>query len=476
VTLGRLRARAIGALVFLAACAPKVHYQAPVVEVSAEFKENPNWKAIQPQDAALRGTWWEIFGSAELNALEEQIDVSNQTLKVAAARFAEARAAVRGARSAYFPQVTASSSLTGTNPTNTARGAGTGYTDFLVGVDASYEIDAWGRIRETVNASRAAAQATAADLEFVRLSLHAELATDYFTLRGLDREQRLLEQAVAGYQRALELTQNRFRGGLVSQADVDQAETQLESTRAQVIDVQVDRASFEHAIAVLVGQAPSGFSLAAAPLDSTPPEIPYGVPSNILERRPDIAGAERRVAQAAAEVGVATAAFYPLLRLTAAAGFETTSFGNWLSVASNFWSIAPSAIVTIFDGGRRRAVSDQAKAAFTESEAAYRASVLSAFREVEDQLSALRLLAQEAEVQARASAAAERSLTQANNRYQGGVVTYLEVITAQTAALANERAEVSILTRRMSSSVLLLKALGGGWNVAALPVITSGTK
>jgi NodT family efflux transporter outer membrane factor (OMF) lipoprotein len=470
---GRLGA---AALLALAACAPKVHYQAPAVDVPATFKENANWKPPQPQDEAVRGKWWEMFGSAELNALEEQVDVSNQSLKVAAARFAQARAAVRGARSALFPQVTASSAVTRVNPSDNARGTGDAYGDFIAGVDASYEIDAWGRIRQTVNASRAAAQASAADLEFVRLSLHAELATDYFLLHGLDREQRLLEQAVAAYERALELTQNRFRGGLVSQVDVDLAETQLEATRADVIDVQVDRAAFEHAIAVLVGQPPSGFAVPIAPLDSTPPGIPAGVPSNILERRPDIASAERRVAQAGAEVGVATAAFYPILTLSGAIGFESTSFGSWLAAASNFWSIAPSALVTIFDGGRRHAVSDEARAAYAESEASYRGSVLDAFREVEDQLSALRLLEQEADVQARATAAAERSLMQATNRYRGGVVTYLEVITAQAIALSNERAQVSILTRRMSASVLLLKALGGGWNVASLPQITNGTK
>jgi NodT family efflux transporter outer membrane factor (OMF) lipoprotein len=446
------------------------------VDVPATFMVNANWKPPQPQDEAVRGKWWEMFGSAELNALEEQVDVSNQSLKVAAARFAQSRAAVRAARSALFPQVTASSAISRVNPSNNVRGTGDAYGDFIAGVDASYEIDAWGRIRQTVNASRAAAQASAADLEFVRLSLHAELATDYFLLHGLDREQRLLEQAVTAYERALELTQNRFRGGLVSEADVDLAETQLEATRADLIDVQVDRAAFEHAIAVLVGQPPSGFVVPIAPLDSTPPGIPAGVPSNILERRPDIAAAERRVAQASAEVGVATAAFYPILTLSGVVGFESTSFGSWLAAASNFWSIAPSALVTIFDGGRRHAVSDEARAAYAESEASYRGSVLDAFREVEDQLSTLRLLEQEADVQARASAAAERSLMQATNRYRGGVVTYLEVITAQAIALSNQRAQVSILTRRMSASVLLLKALGGGWNVASLPQITNGTK
>jgi len=462
----------IVALLAASGCAAKtVYHQPPAVAAPPEFLESANWKPSQPLDGSLRGNWWEMFGDSGLNALEVRVDVSNETLKMAAARFDEARAAIRGARADLFPQVTVSPSISrvdpsGQRPTSPSSAP---YGDFVLPIDATWEPDVWGRVRSNINASRAAAQATAADLENIRLSLHAELAIDYFTLQGLDREQRLLEQAVFGYERALEFATNRFRGGIVSAADVDQAETQLETTRAQVVDVQVDRAQFQHAIAVLVGQSPSSFVLPAAALEATPPDVPVGVPSDLLERRPDIAAAERRMAQAGANVGVTQAAFYPLLTLGASAGFEASSFGNWLAAASNFWSVAPAAIVTVFDGGRRRAASDEAKAAFVETEAAYRSSVLDAFREVEDQLSTLRLLEQEAEIQARASAAAERSLTQANNRYQGGVVTYLEVVTAQTRTLENERAEVSILSRRMAASVQLLKALGGGWTVASLP-------
>jgi NodT family efflux transporter outer membrane factor (OMF) lipoprotein len=463
----------------VSACAGRTIYTAPpVVPAPAEFRENANWKPSQPQDAVARGEWWETFGRPDLNALETQIDVSNETLKIAAARFAEARAAVRGARSQLYPQVTASPSISRANPSGNRPTtiASAGYGDFIVPFDATYEADVWGRVRSSVNASSAAAQATAADLEAVRLSLHAELAVDYFTLRAVDREARLLAQAVAGDERAFELTSNRFRGGIVSQADVDQAETQLESTRAQMVDVQVDRALFEHAIAVLVGVTPSSFTIAPEPLDQEPPAIPVGLPSELLERRPDIAAAERRMAEAGAEVGVTQAAFYPVLTLSGSVGFEAASFGRWLAGASNFWSVAPALLVNVFDAGRRKADFEQAKAAYTEVEASYRLSVLGAFREVEDQLATLRLLEDEASIQARATAAAERSLAQANNRYQGGVVTYLEVITAQSRALENERADVSILSRRMAASVQLLKALGGGWNVSQLPADVSGTK
>lgn len=478
MTLAR-RALAVTAAFTLSACGARTIYEAPpVVPAPAEFRENANWKTSEPGDAAARGEWWEMFGSDELNALEAQIDVSNDTLKIAVARFDQARASVRGARSGLYPHVTAGPTIARVNPSGNrpTTSASDAYTDLVIPVDVTYEADVWGRVQSSVSASRAAAQASAADLEAVRLSLHAELAVDYFSLHALDREVRLLSEAVAGDERALELTRNRFRGGIVSQADVDQAETQLESTRAQMVDVQVNRALFEHAIATLVGETPSSFTMTAQPLDLEPPAIPAGVPSQLLERRPDIAAAERGMARAGAEVGVTQAAFYPVLTLNGSAGFEAASFGRWLAGASNFWSVAPALLVNVFDAGRRHADYEQAKAAYTEAEATYRLSVLGAFREVEDQLATLRLLEEEAAIQARATAAAERSLTQANNRYQGGVVTYLEVITAQSRALENARADVSILSRRMAASVLLLKALGGGWNVSQLPTDVIGTR
>ena len=452
------------------ACAPHARYVAPAAETAPAFKENANWKPAQPADALVRGRWWEVFGDPALNALEERIAVSNETLKAAEAQFQAARAAVRGARSALFPQVAAAPTVaraqqSGNLATSSLHAA---YSDFLLPADVSYEADVWGRVRSAINLSRSAAQATAADLEAAALGLHAELAVDYFTLRGLDREKALLDTTVAAYARALELTENRFRGGIASQADVAQAETQLETTRSQAVDIGVARASLEHAIATLVGRPASAFSMSASPLTASPPDVPAGVPSDLLERRPDIAAAERRVAVADAQIGVTTAAFYPILTLSGAAGFEASAFGSWLATASNFWSVAPAALVTVFDAGRRRSASDQARALYAESASVYRETVLAAFQEVEDELATLRILDEEATMQGRAVAAAERSLDLATNRYRGGVVSYLEVITAQSAALANQRAAVDVLIRRMDATVLLIKALGGGWDSALL--------
>ena len=452
------------------ACAPTAKYVAPTADVAPAFRENADWKTAQPGDEALRGAWWELFGDPDLNALEQQIDVSNQTLKAAAAQFAQARAIVRGTRAGLFPQVNATPSVSraegsGNRPSTTLHQAA---SDFILPVDASYEADVWGRIHGAVDASRAGAQASAADLETARLSLHAELAVDYFTLRGIDRDRQLLDAAVASFEKTLELTQNRFQGGIASQADVAQAETVLETTRAQAVDVGVGRAALEHAIAVLIGRPASMLSIAVAPLTAAPPSVPAGVPSELLERRPDIAAAERRVAAANAQLGVATAAFYPRLILSGAAGFESSPLGSLLTGTSGFWTIGSALLVNVFDGGRRKSVSDQARAAQDQAIAIYRQSVLLAFREVEDQLAALRLLEQEAAIQLRAVDAAQRSLAQATNRYRGGLASYLEVTSAQNAALANERTAVGIVTRRMSASVLLMKGLGGGWQVATL--------
>jgi NodT family efflux transporter outer membrane factor (OMF) lipoprotein len=455
-----LKGCAAGLLVLAAACAPKTKYVVPSAEIAPAFRENANWKPAAPRDANPRGEWWTLFGDPALDALEARVDVSNQTLKAVGAQFAQARALVRGARANLRPQVAAAPSLASVRQSGTRAFSSfhDPYGDYILPADVSYEADVWGRLHGIVETSRTSAQATAADLETARLSLHAELALDYFTLRGLDREQDILNSAVRAYEQALELTNNRFRGGLSSQADVAQAETQLETTRA-----------------VLVGQPASTFTLAPSPLAGGPPEVPIGVPSDLLERRSDIAGAERRVAAATAQVGVTASAFYPIVTLSGALGFESSSFGNWLAGASNFWSAAPAALINVFDAGRRQAANDQAQAAFDEASASYRESLLSAFREVEDQLAALRVLDEEAKIQDRAVEASERSLTLATNRYRGGVTGYLEVITAQNAALANERTAVGILIRRMNATVLLLKGLGGDWKVSALPQV-AGSK
>jgi NodT family efflux transporter outer membrane factor (OMF) lipoprotein len=466
---------AVGFVGLASACAHRPPYVPPTPAQAppAAYKENAEWKTAQPSEVQVRGNWWEVYGDPQLNALEQQVDVSNETLKQAQAQFLVARAAIGINRSDLFPQVTVSPSITANNPSDNQAQSSNGqwYGSFLLPVDVSYEADVWHRVRDSVASSRATAQATAADLEAVRLSLHAEVATDYFALRGLDAEKAILDAAVTAFERALELTQNRYRGGVASQADVAQAETQLEATRAQAIDVLIDRAQLEHAIAALVGKSASEFSIAPAPLETLPPVVPAGLPSELLERRPDIAAAERRVAAANADIGVAHAAYFPRLLLNASAGLESGSAAKWINGMSNFWSLGPTALVTAFDGGRRRAVSAQAQAAYDAQVSAYRQNVIVAVQEVEDNLASLRLLEREAETQDRAVQAAERSLTLATNRYRGGVVTYLEVIAAQRAALDNERTAVTLRARRLSSSVLLIKALGGGWAAGSLPAL-----
>ena len=459
------RVAALLAMLCVGGCVRHAPYVTPAADTTPAFKEDPNWKVAAPADAALKGNWWDAFGDPELSTLEDQVAVSNQTLKSAEAQLLAARATVRGARAAFGPQVTTTPSiaLARLSANRAPSSFHDTYADFLLPVDVSYEADVWGRIRQTVNVSQANAQAVAADVQSVSLSLHAELASDYFTLRGLDRERELLDNTVTAYQRALELTTNRFRGGIASAADVALAETQLETTRSEAVDVGVERASLEHAIAVLTGRPAAAFSLDASPLEATPPDVPPLVPSQLLERRPDIAGAERRVAAADAEVGLAKTAFYPVLSLSGFVGFEASSFGSWLAAASNFWSIGPSLAVNVFDSGRRRAATAEARAEYAQATADYRETVLSAFREVEDQLAALRILEQEAGIQERAVTAAQRSLELSNNRYRGGVVTYLEVIAAQSATLSNERTAVGILVRRMNATVALIKAVGGGF-------------
>jgi NodT family efflux transporter outer membrane factor (OMF) lipoprotein len=467
------RTAIVVALAAAAACAPKRHYEPPPPAAIPAFKETENWKVAQPRDADVRGAWWDLFGDPVLAALQPRVDVSNQTLKIAEAQFAQARAAVRGARANLYPQVAAAPGVTVARPSanRAVSSFHDTFADVVLPIDASYEADVWGRLHGIVEANRAAAQATAADLETARLSLHAELAIDYFALRGVDREQQILASAVDTFAQALDLTQNRFRGGLSSAADVAQAETQLETTRVQAVDVAVQRAALEHAIALLVGEPASTFRIPASPLLSPPPDVPVGVPSELLERRSDIAAAERRLASAFAQVGVTEAAFYPVLTLSGSAGFESTSVGSLLATASHFWSAGPAALINVLDFGRRRAATAQARAGYDVATADYRETVLNAFREVEDQLAALRVLEEEAAIQDRAVAAAQRSLTLANNRYRGGVASYLEVITAQSFALANERAAVNLLARRMTATVLLLKGLGGDWRASSLPTV-----
>ncbi len=475
------------------ACVVGPIYKVPSSPVPPAFKELPPagtsaeanaFRPAAPKDDVLKGKWWELFGDPNLNALEEQVSVSNQTLAQAEAQFRGARAAVVVARSGYFPTVGVSAGVTRTHSSANrgsvvVPGSATGSvaagdaTVYQVPVDLSYQFDLFGSVRRQVEAGIENAQASAADVETMRLSLQAELAVDYFQLHGTDQQIQLLTAATDAFDKALQLTVNRHNQGVVSGVDVAQAETQLDTTRAQATDLAASRAQLEHAIAILVGKPPSELTIAMAPIGVQPPAVPVALPSELLERRPDVAAAERRVASANAQIGVARAAYFPSLSLSASGGFESTTLGKLFSLPSRFWSIGPAIAETLFDGGRRRGMTEEAMASYDASVAAYRENVLTAFQNVEDNLAMLRILDQETKEQAAAIAAAERSLDLARNRYEGGITTFLEVVTAEQAALSNERTGVDILTRRMTASVNLVKALGGGWNASQLPSAAS---
>src|SRR5271163_2686569 len=442
-------------------------------EAPASFKESGQWQPAHPGDQANRGNWWEIFGDAELNQLEEQVATSNQNLKVYEARFREARAAIRFNRAAQFPTISTSPSASYVKSSDFSQSfpskiqeASTG--SFVLPFDLSYELDLWGRVRRSVAAAREEAQASDADYETAKLSLEAELALDYFELRSADAQKQLLDDTVKAYTDNLQLTLNRFKGGVAPKADVAQAQTQLDTTRVQDTDVTVQRAQFEHAIAILIGKPPADFSLATAPLNSQLPSIPIGLPSELLQRRPDIAAAERRVAEANQQIGIARAAYFPTVSLGAAAGFESTHI-DLLEGPNVFWAVGPALAETLFDAGRRRATSESARANYDATVATYRQTSLTAFQEVEDNVAALRILEHETQQQQQAVASSQESVQLFTNRYNGGVDTYLQVITAQTTELANERNAIDIQRRRMDASVLLIKALGGGWNSSNLP-------
>jgi NodT family efflux transporter outer membrane factor (OMF) lipoprotein len=458
----------------LTGCTVGPKYQRPAAPVPPAYKEVGDWKPAQPNDQSLSGNWWELFQDAQLNALEAQVNVSNQNLKAAEAQYTQARAALRYQRADYFPTVTVNPSATSNSyaknrQPHSAQFSGVTFTDLQIPFELSYQLDVWGRVRRTVESYREQAQASAADLAAVNLSMHSQLALFYFQARMLDAEEQLLNSTVTQYEQALALIESRYAGGIASELEVEQARTQLETTRAQAIDVGVARAQFEHAVAVLIGKPPASFSLAPLPLTAPPPPIPVGLPSDLLERRPDIASAERLMASANAQIGVAKSAYYPLVNLAATGGFESGSITTLLSGPSILWSAGPSALFTIFDVGRRRAASDQAIAAYDQSVANYRQTVLTGFQQVEDNVAALRILEHEAQVQSAAVAAAEKYLALANTRYTGGVTSYLEVTTAQSAALSDEVTAVNILGRRMEAAVTLVQALGGGWDRSALP-------
>jgi NodT family efflux transporter outer membrane factor (OMF) lipoprotein len=470
-------------LVFqIAGCAVGPKYIKPAVpmtpaykeEAPSSFKESDQWQPAHPGDQASRGSWWEIFGDPELNKMEEQIAGSNQSLKVAEARFREARAAIRFNRASQFPTISTAPSASYVkssdfSPNFPSKIQEASKGDFVLPFDLSYELDLWGRVRRSVAAAREEAQATAADYETAKLSLEAELALDYFELRSADAQKQLLDDTVKAYTDNVQLTLNRFNRGVAPKADLAQAQTQLDTIRVQDTDVTVQRAQFEHAVAILIGRPPAEFSLPAAPLNNQPPGTPIGLPSELLQRRPDIAAAERRVAEANQQIGIARAAYFPTVNLDGTAGFAGSQGSNWFSWPSGFWAVGPVLAETLFDAGRRRATSESARANYDAAVATYRQTSLTAFQEVEDNVAALRILENEAQQQQQAVASSEESLQLFTNRYRGGVDTYLQVITAQTIDLANERNAIDILRRRLDASVLLVKALGGGWDVSNLP-------
>jgi NodT family efflux transporter outer membrane factor (OMF) lipoprotein len=443
----------------------------------ASFKEQDGWKVIQPSDAQLKGDWWELFDDPQLNSLEAKVDGANQTLKIADANYRAAHANVGIYRAAEAPAIGVAPSISAVrdsahqpylSPTIVNGGEG----NFTLPLELNYEIDLWGRIHRQVTAAREQAQASAADFANTRLSLHAELAIDYMELRSADAQIQLLRDTVKAYTDAVNLTNDRFEGGASPLSDLTQARTQLDSARVLETDISVTRAQYEHAIAILIGVPPAQFSLPSTPLNLQPPkmpDIPGTLPSELLERRPDIASSERQMAAANEQIGIAQAAFYPTLSLSAVAGLQGTSALNWFTWPSRFWAVGPTFSQTLFDAGRRRSVRTMASANYDATVAGYRQATLTAFQQVEDNLAALRILETEAQQQHESTDSAEQSLDLSQIRYEGGADTYLQVITWQTAALNNERNDIDIMRRRMEASVILIKALGGGWSTGQLP-------
>jgi NodT family efflux transporter outer membrane factor (OMF) lipoprotein len=455
-------------LLLLTGCAVGPDYTRPTMALPAAFKEAPDWKPAEPRDDHPRGPWWQVFGDADLDALASRIEVSNENLRAAAARFDQSLALSAQARAAYFPTVSASVSQTRAQGATTGRSITT--TSDSVQLSAAWEPDVWGRVRRSVESSDAGAQASRADLEGTRLSLQAQLVQDYFLLRIADSQIRLLDDSATAFARSLELTRNRHAAGVVTRADVAAAEAQLATARAQRVDAGINRAQLEHAIAVLAGTAPADFSIPSRELMPSAqrlPQIPALLPAQLLERRPDIAGAERRAAAANAQIGVAQSAFFPTLALAASGGYRGPSWSDLLTAPNRVWSLGPALAATLFDAGARRAATDAARAGFEATAAQYRQTVLAALQEVEDNLTALRVLEEEEQLQRDAVRAARDSLDLTTNQYKAGTVSYLNVITAQTTLLSAQRSELDIRGRQMTANVTLIRALGGGWHEAA---------
>jgi NodT family efflux transporter outer membrane factor (OMF) lipoprotein len=456
------------AMLGLAGCAVGPNYERPVVAAPA-FKEAGNWKPTEPAEHRSRGKWWESFGDPVLNGLEDRIEVTSNTLHIAEAQYRQAQAAATIASSALFPAIGATGAVSRTQTAAHGTIPATLTNSYGAGLTAAWEFDLWGQVRRSAEAGRAAAAASAADLESVRLSLHATLAQTYFSLRVADTQLRLYDRIVAEFTRSLNITQNRYSAGVDTRADVAAAETQLKTAQAQAIDLSLTRAQLEHAIAILLGQPPASFALAPADLKVQPPTVPNLLPSEQLERRPDVAGAERRLAAACAGIGIAKGGYFPVISLSGSAGYQGASLQNLFSAPNEIWSLGASALAPLFNAGKVRAGVASARAVYEESLGAYRQTVLTAFLEVEDNLAAAAILAREATVQDEAVAAARRSATITLNQYQAGTVSYLNVVTAQSAQLDSERAAVQLQGRRLNVSVVLLKAAGGDWRTNVEP-------
>jgi NodT family efflux transporter outer membrane factor (OMF) lipoprotein len=455
------------------------NYQRPSAPIPPALSAPPPapidgaWKTTAPADGFAKGKWWQIFHEPELDALEEKISVSNQSLIAATKQYQESLEALRIANTALMPTLSAGVSGTrekfsANRPQAPANGP-YNYTDLVLSGQVAWEPDLWGGIRRSIEQSHSNAQAIAADLANLQLSLQAQLALAYYELRGLDLQKQLLDQTLKDYTSQLALTRTRFNGGVGTEADVAQAQTQLESTRAALIDLGVARAQYEHAIATLTGQPASGFTIAFNPAHSALPQIPSVVASELLERRPDVAAAERRAQAANAQIGIAIAAYYPNITLGGAGGFESTHGGTWIQGPGSLWSLGASAAQLLFDAGKRKALTAQAREGYEAQVANYRQTVLASFEEVENNLSALRVLADESATEDRAVAAAQQALDIANNRYKGGVTSYLEVLIAENTLLTNQRTQAELETRRITAAVSLIKSLGGGWTTAQLP-------
>jgi NodT family efflux transporter outer membrane factor (OMF) lipoprotein len=474
-------------LILLAGCKPVgPNYTRPTYTAPAAYKETgattvvppPNpagggWQPANPSDGMLRGKWWEIYQDPQLNQLEERIATNNVQLRQATENYLAARDQVASARANYYPTISANaapmSNHTSANAPNFNKASVTTYPTYVLSGQASWEPDFWGRVRRTVEAAQAGAQVSAADVAIVDLTLHAELATDYFELRGLDSQIKLLTQTVADLQSQLDLTQRRLTGGVATAVDVAQAQTEYDTVHAQLIDAGVARAQFEHAIGTIANYDLSQFSIQPSPLDLALPKVPLGVPSQLLERRPDIAAAERQAAQANAQIGIAISAFYPTISLGGTGGFESTTPGSWIQGPSAMWALGGQAAELLFDAGQRHALTDAACHTYEAQADGYRNTVFSAFEDVEDQISGLRILEQESGVEQSAVASAQHSFDLSNQRYKGGVTSYLEVLTAEQTLLQDQNTAINIQTRQFAASVGLVRALGGGWDVTQLP-------